>query len=81
MLGESHELKDEFPEHAELISELRDSDSEFARLFDEYNEVNAEVIRTEQGIENHEDLYTEQLKKKRIALKDQLYSMLMRSQG
>ena len=81
MLGESHELKEEFPEHEELISELRDSDSEFAHLFDEYQEVNSEIIRTEQGIENHEDLYTEGLKKKRIVLKDQLYSMILRSRG
>lgn len=76
MLGESHELKEEFPEYGELMSELRENDSDFARLFDEYHAINAQVIRTEQGVECHSDFYTEDLKKKRALLKDQIYSLL-----
>ena len=76
MLGESHELPDEFPEYRELMQQLREEDSEFSRLFDEYHRINSQVIRIEQGIENHADDYTEELKKKRVLLKDQLYERL-----
>jgi uncharacterized protein YdcH (DUF465 family) len=76
MLGESHELQDEFPEHREHIAELLATNSEFARLFGEYQAVNGEVIRSEQGIEVHADDYLEGLKMKRVALKDQLYALL-----
>lgn len=76
MLGESHDLVDEFPEHKDRILEMKQADGNFARLFDDYHVINAEVIRIEQGLETPTDLYTEQLKKKRLLRKDQLYSML-----
>ena len=76
MLGESHELTEEFPEHREHITELLASDAKFAQLFGEYQAVNGEVIRTEQGMEAHADDYLEGLKMKRVELKDQLYGML-----
>ena len=76
MLGESHELKDEFPEHREQISKLLETDAEFGRLFEQYQEINGEVIRTEQGIETHADDYLEGLKMKRVELKDRLYTIL-----
>lgn len=76
MLGESHELAEDFPEYQQRIEQLRASDPEFSRLFDAYNQVNTEVVRTEQGYENHADDYLEGLKMKRIELKDQIYSIL-----
>ncbi len=76
MLGESHDLVDEFPEHKERILTLKDNDHNFAKLFDDYHVINAEVIRIEQGLETPADLYTEELKKKRLLRKDQLYRLL-----
>ena len=48
----------------------------FAKLFDQYHEVDHEVRRIEQGIETPADEYTEEVKKKRLALKDELFQML-----
>ncbi len=76
MLGEKHDLVHEFPEHRERIHELKTSDAHFARLFDEYHEVEHEVRRIEEGVENTSDDYLEELKKKRLNLKDNLFSML-----
>jgi uncharacterized protein YdcH (DUF465 family) len=76
MLGESHELIEEFPEYKERILELKDQDDRFAKLFDDYHRINNEVIRIEQGLETPSDYYTEELKKKRLLRKDQLYRIL-----
>ena len=76
MLGEKHDLIHELPEYRERIHELKASDNHFARLFDEYHEVEHEVRRIEEGVEVSSDQYLEERKKKRLHLKDQLHSML-----
>ena len=76
MLGENHELAEDFPEHREHITQLLASDDQFAALFGEYQQINNEVVRTEQGFEAHADAYLEGLKMKRVELKDQLYNIL-----
>jgi uncharacterized protein YdcH (DUF465 family) len=76
MLGESHELIAEFPEHRERILELKERDNRFSELFDDYHKINTEVIRIEQGLETPSDFYTEELKKRRLLRKDQLYRIL-----
>lgn len=76
MQGEHHDLIHELPEYREKIHELKVSDKHFAKLFDEYHEVDHEVRRIEQEIETPSDDYTEELKKKRLFLKDELFGML-----
>lgn len=76
MIPEKHDLHHEFPEHHDRIHELKMSNAHFARLFDDYHEVNREVRRIEEGVENTSDEYLENLKKKRLSLKDQLYGMI-----
>ena len=76
MEGEKHDLIHEFPEHKEKIHQLKMSNSHFAKLFDEYHTVNREVHRIEAGIENTSDEYVEGLKKQRLKLKDDLFSLL-----
>ena len=71
-----HELHEEFPEHVEKITELKSSDAHFARLADEYHEVNRAVHRAETNIEPMEDLAEGEMRKKRALLKDELYRML-----
>lgn len=79
MLGEKHDLLHEFPEYKDRIHELKLSDSHFANMMAEYHELDNEVRRIEEGIENTSDEYLEELKKKRLNLKDQLYAMLKQS--
>ena len=77
MLGEKHDLHHEFPEHRERIHELKIGNSHFAKLFEDYHQVEHEVRRIEEGVENTSDAYLENLKKRRLSLKDALYSMIV----
>lgn len=79
MFGESHNLAIEFPEYKELIHNLKMEDRHFAKLFDEYNEVDAQLHRIEQAIEVHADDFVDGLKIQRLNLKDELYGMLQKS--
>ena len=76
MLGEKHDLAHELPEFKERIHELKISNRHFAKLFDEYDEVDHQIRRCEAEIEVHADEFVEELKKKRLALKDELFEML-----
>ena len=76
MFGEHHDLLHELPEYKDKIHAMKTSDAHFAKLFDEYHEVDHEVRRIEQGVETPSDDYLEEVKKKRLALKDELYKML-----
>lgn len=71
-----HELAADFPELAGRIHDLKISDGHFARLLGEYEEVNAAVHRAETNIEPMSEEAEGTLRKKRAALKDQLYRML-----
>ena len=73
-----HELAAEFPERADLIQELRQSDAHFARLSDEYHEINRAVHRAETNVEPMENLADVELRKKRAALKDEIWGILSR---
>ena len=77
MFGEKHDLIHELPEHKDRIHELKVSNEHFKKLFDEYHELDHEVLRMEEGIETPSDEVLEELKKKRLNLKDQLYQMII----
>lgn len=81
MTLEKHDLHHEFPEFKEEIHHLKMNDNHFARLFKEYHEVDHEVHRIEQGVENTSDDYLEEQKKQRLFLKDQLFTMLKKAQA
>jgi len=71
-----HELAEEFPEHVGTIHKLKTENAHFARLFDEYHEVNRAIHRAETNVEPTDDLHEQELRKQRIALKDELYAIL-----
>jgi len=76
MLGEKHNLINELPEYRDRIHDLKMSNRHFANQYDKYHEIDNEVIRIEEGIENTSDEYLEELKKKRLAFKDELFAMI-----
>ena len=76
MIIEKHSLVLDNPELKDRIHELKMNDAHFSRKFDEYNELDKEVIRIEEGVENSSDDYLEGLKMKRVHLKDELIAML-----
>ncbi len=71
-----HELAEEFPDKVALMSELKQSNAHFARLADEYHEINRAVHRAETNVEPMEDLAETELRKKRALLKDEIWGML-----
>ncbi|WP_298563734.1 YdcH family protein [uncultured Aliiroseovarius sp.] len=71
-----HELSEEFPEYADKMSEMKQSDAHFAKLADEYHEVNRAIHRAETNVEPTDQFNEEDMRKKRAALKDEIYRML-----
>ena len=74
---EKHDLIHELPEFKDKIHELKMNDNHFAKMFAEYHDIDHEVHRIEQGVENTSDDYLELKKKERLNLKDQMYKMLI----
>ena len=68
---DNHPLGRDFPEFKEAIHTLKMNDRHFKRLLDEYENVDREVVRAEQGVEYLADLELEEKKKVRLHLKDQ----------
>ena len=71
-----HELIAEFPDKADKIHALKTSNAHFAKLAEEYHEVNRVVHRIETDVEPASDETLEDLKKKRLHLKDTIAAML-----
>lgn len=71
-----HELLEEFPEYAEKIHSLKESDAHFSKLFDEYHEVNRAVHRAETNVEPTDQFHEEDMRKQRARLKDEIYQIL-----
>jgi uncharacterized protein YdcH (DUF465 family) len=71
-----HELHEEFPEHAEKITELKVANPHFARLMEEYHALNRAVHRAETNVEPTDELHESEMRRKRAHLKDELYRML-----
>lgn len=78
MSTEHLDLAHEFPEYQQKIHDLKVSDNHFKRLFEEYSEVSKAIYRSEKRIELLSELDEERLRKERLTLKDQLYTILSR---
>lgn len=76
MLGEMHDLIHEFPNLTDKIDELRTSNATFAQLMKEYDELDARIRDLEELGQPVADETIEELKKKRLSLKDRLYAFL-----
>ncbi len=71
-----HELAEEFPDKVEIMSHLKQTDAHFSKLSDTYHEVNRTIHRAETNLEPMEDLAAIELRKKRAALKDEIWAIL-----
>ncbi|MGX9349643.1 YdcH family protein [Shimia sp. W99] len=71
-----HELAEEFPEFVEKMSALKVSDAHYAKMHEEYHELNRKVHRAETNVEPREELSEVDLRKRRAALKDEIYAYL-----
>lgn len=71
-----HELAEEFPEFVQKMSALKVSDAHFAKMAEDYHELNRKVHRAETNVEPREELAEVDLRKRRGALKDEIYAYL-----
>ena len=76
MQDEHHDLVHDFPEYRDRIHALKTADHHFRRLFDEYNDVDRQVRRAEYDVEPKCDETVNELKLRRLTLKDNLLGIL-----
>jgi uncharacterized protein YdcH (DUF465 family) len=76
MLGESHQLLHEFPEHAQKIADLRANSDVFHNLMDEYDWLDSHIRNLEEVHIPVSDFHIEEMKKRRLHLKDKLYALI-----
>lgn len=76
MFGVRHNLVQEFPEFATIIHDLKTSNPEFADLVDRYDVTDKKIYGLEQQMLPVSDDYLGKLKKRRLELKDRLYTLL-----
>ena len=72
----AHELAEEFPEEKDKIQELNQKNNHFAKLTEEYHSVNREIHRIETNFAPADEGYEKQLRRQRLALKDEINHML-----
>lgn len=77
---EKHSLVNDFPEHQHTIRHLKMNDNHFAKLFDEYHELESEVHHIEKNDEPVSDEYLDSLKMRRVHLKDQLFNLVLKTE-
>ena len=73
---DNHSLAQDLPEYREAIHDLKMNSAHFARILEEYEELDKQIVRTEQGLEHIPDLELDALKLKRVQIKDDLVRQL-----
>lgn len=76
MSNTPHSLKDEFPGQAEAIHRLKVADAHFARLLEEYDEVNDAVHLAETRVNPIDGSAENDLRKRRLQIKDAIAEAL-----
>lgn len=79
MSNTPHELAEEFPADVEKMHALKAGNAHFAKLFDEYHAVNKTIHRAETDVEPMSDEHQTELRKKRMALKDEIAGLLRKA--
>ncbi len=75
-----HDLHEEFPDEFTLIERLARDNHDFGRLVARYDEINGRIYRIESEQELTTDEAAEILKKERLKLKDDIATVLTRTE-
>ena len=67
-----HAIHEEFPHDAEIIHDLKLPDAHFAKLLEEYDRLNDEVVAAETYVKPTAEDYETQIRRGRVLLKDQI---------
>lgn len=76
MSNTPHTLGEEFPGQLERIHALKAADPHFAKVLEEYDEVNDQIHRAETKIEPTSQDNETELRKRRLTLKDEIEKAL-----
>lgn len=79
MSQESHDLHAEFPNDNDVLHALKISDGHFRTVADRYHEINKEIHRIEAQVEAASDERSEDLKKQRLRLLDEVSTMISKA--
>ena len=64
-------------EYRDEISELKQNNAHFARIFSKHNELDDKIKDAEHGRVGMSDMKIETMKKEKLLLKDEMYKMVL----
>lgn len=73
---QKHSIVQEFPAFQNKIHELKMSDAHFRKMFEEYHEIDHQIHSIESGAQPTTDEHLNELRSKRVHLKDAIYAYL-----
>jgi uncharacterized protein YdcH (DUF465 family) len=80
-MSNANDLTEDFPGQADRIHRLKTGNNHFARLYDEYVELDRTIRRIESRVEPADEDREEELKRRRVHLKDEIAAMLADDKG
>ncbi|MEH6791841.1 YdcH family protein [Parasphingorhabdus sp.] len=72
----AHDLHAEFPNDGDILHDLKMSDGHFRTVADRYHDINKEIHRIEAEVEAASDERSEELKKQRLLILDEVAAMI-----
>ena len=76
MSNTPHTLQEEFPKDLDKLHELKVSNARFAKLLEDYDDVNDKVHRAETRIDPMSETEEDGLRRQRSRIKDEIATML-----
>jgi hypothetical protein len=73
---QKHSIVQEFPAFQDKIHELKMSDTHFRKMFNDYHDVDHQIHSIETGAQPTTDEHLNELRLKRVHLKDRIFSYL-----
>ena len=64
-------------EYRDIISKVKVENAHFAKIFERHNELDQKIVDVEEGREHMERFELETLKKEKLRLKDEAYTMIL----
>lgn len=76
MSNTPHTLAEEFPDQVDAIHKLKIADPHFAKLLEEYDQVNDEIHLAETRVKPVDEDVEQEFRKRRLKIKDAILSAL-----
>ena len=64
-------------EYRDIISKLKQENAHFAKIFERHNELDDKIAEIEAGREHASDMELENMKKEKLKLKDEAYTLIL----